>query len=242
MTILVQILWALAGTYLLAGAILLVPFHARALARIDPATKGAPIFFRLLITPGLIALWPVILKKWRDTNQDGGSAGPLEAPLSARHQRKAHGALILMLAITLLPLSMIAVYYREAPPITPQALPQGLVLISADYPRVGQYHTEPFKGLPITLKLRYSDSGECAVEVVVSQVLDAVPAVLYFQPGEASTLAADALFLGGLWGPATLTYALPATGGGDFTIIAWSFQTQASLGAAHCIQPAEGAR
>lgn len=36
-------------------------FLARGIARLDPAARGSSIAFRLLIAPGVVALWPVLL-------------------------------------------------------------------------------------------------------------------------------------------------------------------------------------
>jgi hypothetical protein len=39
-------------------------FLALGVARIDNGAKGAGIAFRLLILPGLIALWPLMIIRW----------------------------------------------------------------------------------------------------------------------------------------------------------------------------------
>jgi hypothetical protein len=57
------ILWSLAA-YALAGLLFAIPFLARGLSRIDPAAHGAHWAFRLLITPGVIALWPILALRW----------------------------------------------------------------------------------------------------------------------------------------------------------------------------------
>lgn len=50
--------------YLIAGACFAIPFVLRGVNRVDAAAQSAPIGFRLLILPGTIALWPVMLAKW----------------------------------------------------------------------------------------------------------------------------------------------------------------------------------
>ena len=62
------IAYALAA-YALIGAAFVIPFLARGLYRIDPATRGTGIGFRLLISPGAVALWPVLLRKWMSTRR-----------------------------------------------------------------------------------------------------------------------------------------------------------------------------
>jgi hypothetical protein len=56
-------LW-IAGGYLAVGAIVAVAFVASGIGRVDVAARGAPWTFRLLVVPGAIALWPVVLRLW----------------------------------------------------------------------------------------------------------------------------------------------------------------------------------
>jgi len=52
------------GLYLALGLIFAVPFVLRGVSRIDPvATKGT-WGFRLIILPGVVAIWPVLLRRW----------------------------------------------------------------------------------------------------------------------------------------------------------------------------------
>ncbi len=50
--------------YAAAGAIFSLAFLVLGLARIDDGAKGAGFTFRLVILPGLIALWPIMLIRW----------------------------------------------------------------------------------------------------------------------------------------------------------------------------------
>lgn len=54
----------LAMIYAATGVLFAVAFIAFGVRRIDSAAKGSPIAFRLLILPGVAALWPVLLKRW----------------------------------------------------------------------------------------------------------------------------------------------------------------------------------
>jgi hypothetical protein len=58
--------WKMAaiGIYLVIGAVFAVAFLTAGIARVDPAAKGAPIGFRLLIFPGVVAFWPYLLSRW----------------------------------------------------------------------------------------------------------------------------------------------------------------------------------
>lgn len=53
------------GIYLAAGIAFAVPFALRGAGTIDPAAKGGTRGFRVLIFPGVVALWPFMLVKWR---------------------------------------------------------------------------------------------------------------------------------------------------------------------------------
>ena len=61
----------LAIIYGVIGLVFAVAFISIGIGRIDSAAKGSPITFRLLILPGIAALWPVLLTRWL-----GGQAQP----------------------------------------------------------------------------------------------------------------------------------------------------------------------
>ncbi len=67
----------IAAGYLGVGLVIAALFHG-ALARLDPAARGAGLRFRLLITPGLIGLWPIVLRRWLIAG-GGGSLHALES-------------------------------------------------------------------------------------------------------------------------------------------------------------------
>jgi len=51
------------GLYLLVGVFFAIPFVIRGVGKIDPNAREGTRGFRVLITPGVIALWPLLL--WR---------------------------------------------------------------------------------------------------------------------------------------------------------------------------------
>ncbi len=59
-----EMVWTVVAVYLAAGVIIGAPFMAFGLARLDYAAKGASRGFRLVVAPGVIALWPFILVRW----------------------------------------------------------------------------------------------------------------------------------------------------------------------------------
>ena len=52
------------GVYLGLGLVFAVPFVLRGVERIDPSARGASWGFRVLVLPGSVALWPLLLRRW----------------------------------------------------------------------------------------------------------------------------------------------------------------------------------
>ena len=50
--------------YALVGVIFALCFLPRAAARMDPGLAGAPLLTRLLILPGIAAMWPLFARRW----------------------------------------------------------------------------------------------------------------------------------------------------------------------------------
>lgn len=53
------------GIYLALGLLFAIPFALIGVKRIDPHAAHGSWGFRLLIIPGTMALWPLLLKRWR---------------------------------------------------------------------------------------------------------------------------------------------------------------------------------
>ena len=58
-----EVVLAVLAVYLAAGALFAAVIAVKALARIDAGARGMPWSARLLILPGLVALWPLMLVK-----------------------------------------------------------------------------------------------------------------------------------------------------------------------------------
>ena len=54
----------LLGLYLAAGVLFALPFVFRGVNRIDPQASGSTWGFRLIILPGVVALWPLLAHRW----------------------------------------------------------------------------------------------------------------------------------------------------------------------------------
>lgn len=54
----------IAGLYALAGVVFAIPFVFRGAGVLDPLARRGSIGFRILIFPGSVALWPLLLRRW----------------------------------------------------------------------------------------------------------------------------------------------------------------------------------
>lgn len=50
--------------YLACGLLFAIPFALVGVKRIDPHAAGGSWGFRLLVIPGTMALWPLLLRRW----------------------------------------------------------------------------------------------------------------------------------------------------------------------------------
>lgn len=55
---------ALAGAHLALGLFFALAFLTKGLARVDPIAARGPLAFKLLLVPGVAALWPLLLRCW----------------------------------------------------------------------------------------------------------------------------------------------------------------------------------
>jgi len=60
----VEILLIIAAIYLLGGVLFVIPFLMKGLNEIDEGAHDSTIGFKIIIIPGVIVLWPVLLSKW----------------------------------------------------------------------------------------------------------------------------------------------------------------------------------
>ena len=59
------------GVYLACGFVFAIPFVLKGAKRIDPHAAQGSWGFRLLIFPGAMAFWPLLLRRW-----EGGVTKP----------------------------------------------------------------------------------------------------------------------------------------------------------------------
>ena len=81
--------FTLGMAYAAAGVLAAIALHAVGLRRIDPAVRGAGVAFRILTTPGIVALWPWLVVRWMRAGATGApqpQSGPDAAALRSTHR------------------------------------------------------------------------------------------------------------------------------------------------------------
>ena len=66
----VEILLIIAAIYLLEGVLFVIPFLMKGLNKVDEGAHGSTTGFKIIIIPGVIVLWPVLLSKWMKGNRN----------------------------------------------------------------------------------------------------------------------------------------------------------------------------
>jgi hypothetical protein len=61
---LAECLVAVLAVYGLAGAVFAAAFVLFGIHRVDPVAEHSPIGFRIIVMPGVAALWPFLLARW----------------------------------------------------------------------------------------------------------------------------------------------------------------------------------
>ena len=68
--IIVTVILLIAASYLVAGLLFVVPFVMKGVTRVDEGAIGSGLGFRLIIIPGTIVFWPLLLKKWMNAEKN----------------------------------------------------------------------------------------------------------------------------------------------------------------------------
>ncbi|MBL9173625.1 MAG: hypothetical protein JNL10_08830 [Verrucomicrobiales bacterium] len=119
MVVVVQTSLILLAAYGVLGLIFALAFHGRGLPAVDTNTRGAGVGFRWIITPGIVALWPLLAWRWRTAHGRGSFPGGPDAPVPARRLRAAHALAWKALATTAPVIVAAALWSR--PPEAPRS-------------------------------------------------------------------------------------------------------------------------
>lgn len=198
------------GVYAALGILFVAAFHVGGAVRVDPAIKGAGFFFRLLITPGVVALWPLLVVRWRKAATGRPIFGAVHRPVSAQGLRSLHRRLSLALLVIVPILAILGLALRPgAPPLDAavrSTLPEPAALSAP-----AATFDDAFPSLPVSLGRRTAADGTVQLELDVAADLGIPALVLYWTPDDAASFPRSAVFLGSVWGPGTRRYALPSS-------------------------------
>ena len=68
----VEILLIIAAVYLALGVVFVISFLMKGLTKVDEGAHGSTMGFKIIIIPGVIVFWPVLLSKWMKGNMNHG--------------------------------------------------------------------------------------------------------------------------------------------------------------------------
>lgn len=109
------IFWMAIGVYVALGLVAAFYIHLRLLHRLDASADGASWGFRFLVTPGIIALWPILLRKAGKLRRGESPSGNPDGPPTARRIRRRQALLIQAITILIPLLFAAALLLRPAP-------------------------------------------------------------------------------------------------------------------------------
>jgi hypothetical protein len=64
----VEIILLVVAAYLAVGVVFVIPFLVKGLTKVNSSAQGGTIGFKIIIIPGVIVFWPVLLSKWVKAN------------------------------------------------------------------------------------------------------------------------------------------------------------------------------
>lgn len=69
----VEVVLIIVLIYFLLGVLFVIPFLLKGLTKVDKGARGGTIGFKIIIIPGVIVFWPVLLNKWMKNRNHGGT-------------------------------------------------------------------------------------------------------------------------------------------------------------------------
>ncbi len=60
----VTVLLIVVAVYLVVGLVFAIPFVIKGVTKIDEGAHGSTWGFRMIIIPGTVVFWPLLLKRW----------------------------------------------------------------------------------------------------------------------------------------------------------------------------------
>ena len=111
----IAVVLLLAGAYAGLGLVFAAVFQAMGLKRFDHAAARAGWGFRLIVTPGIVALWPVLLVLWVKRPGSDAESSQFGSRISQRTLRAWHR--IVWFALLVLVPAGLALALAQRPPV-----------------------------------------------------------------------------------------------------------------------------
>jgi Na+-driven multidrug efflux pump len=70
MMMFVNIILIVAAIYLAIGFLFVIPFVIKGAQKVDEGAHGGSIGFRIIIIPGTMVFWPLLLKRWMNASKN----------------------------------------------------------------------------------------------------------------------------------------------------------------------------
>ena len=64
-----EIILIIVALYLLLGVVFVISFLTKGLTKVDEGAHGGTIGFKIIIIPGVIVFWPLLLRRWIKAGQ-----------------------------------------------------------------------------------------------------------------------------------------------------------------------------
>jgi len=177
----VSILLLALAAWLTVGLAVALWLHAGRLAKLDPGMAGAGLAFRILITPGIMALWPLLLRNVGKAGRGLPAHPDPDRPVPAARLRARHGVWIKAIAVAVPIACAAALVGRPAEPVAAQPIPEPLR--TPPLGRVVERREDAFPGYAIATALRSDPSGRAwQLELAIAEVLPLRQPMVYWMP------------------------------------------------------------
>lgn len=66
----IEIILSIVSIYLICGFVFAIAFITKGIDKVDEGAHGSTIGFKIIIIPGVIVFWVLLLKKWLNANKE----------------------------------------------------------------------------------------------------------------------------------------------------------------------------
>ncbi len=204
------------GVYLAIGIVVSLYIHSGPIRKFDSGVEGAGIFFRIIITPGMIALWPFVLRRHLQIKAGNEAPPDSDKPVPAMKLRARHGKYVTLIGILIPVMSFAILGVRQPEATNPAAAlsEAGAVEVLAE--------KNPFPGFNIEYTIHRGSKSQ--LRMIVSEKLPLDEPMLYWMPNDRNKKTSE--FVGPIYGPGVYTFQIPESmtkkDDGEFAILSFA--------------------